>query len=915
MALSPLTLSTTQGVQGQRFKALIYGQSAGSTIEVVRESSPARFGVVNGYVVASSLPYAPTNTVFLKETLPGTGTLTTAIDIPTASVASLPGIAEASAAAHGATVRNYRVGWITQDDGSITYLLYVEDDLGATTPVGLGDTGPTDPIIFFDISEVSVAEGNSGTTAVTGSLNVVRNGVTGDLVANLSYGGTATSGVDYVAGPTTVTILSGQNSAAFNLSITGDTTGESDETITVSAVLAAYPSATASKIIDITNDDVGGAATVYRTTKTVTAGSSSFQNAHTSEALNIRGNATIVADRGTVWQTRAATLVPTNNGSVIFNINMAYEGGQPPGVLSIYETRIETQINAAIADGTITSTTKVIFGGSNSQTDATAGIYETDADIFATDLRIISSLQTAGVTKYMLANIGLTAGPRDWDNYSLWNRKQTYFLAHPDPYRGLYSFQEASMRIDAAYYVSIAYFLSEDIRQIAAQERPLSIVNDDFAHLIGTGYKAYGDYVAMIERGLEGGVPFLPTLDYFVRASSVGFLADIYYTGDLTGCTASVNDANYSVAIVTNANYPATDTRPKLLKLSAVTSLPTKSPTKLAITLTKASVSPSSETYNIRLHVSQRTGTASAKVRIRNGATLFRREPYGKPGGVRSSIFSPVGNTRKLTMVWIIKMEEDDGGATAAGVLSGAPGGTSDTRNHYFMQFTSEDNRTILTMRRGTNGVMTFTCLDSTANGTTNAINVGTSTSGGVGLFRKDQGMRAYFLSYDADQPSKCAVYSSPGHLISNGAAYGLDTKTINIGGNGTLGLGRYIDSGDQLRLFASDEASDKNGGSRAEFTKGAVWIAPGQFIDFSVQANRDLFFNSTTQVAVDPGVADGTVGGITPLIWLPGDAAELAYGGREISPTDAYNGGVNCKNYGSGAGFMSYIIGELQTV
>ena len=56
-----------------------------------------------------------------------------------------------------------------------------------------------------------------------------------------------------------MTIGAGQSSASFDISVTGDTAVEPDETIVITATLAAYPSATATKTITITNDDAAAA--------------------------------------------------------------------------------------------------------------------------------------------------------------------------------------------------------------------------------------------------------------------------------------------------------------------------------------------------------------------------------------------------------------------------------------------------------------------------------------------------------------------------------------------------------------------------------------------------------------------------------------------------------------------------------
>jgi hypothetical protein len=115
------------------------------------------------------------------------------------------------------------------------------------------DAAPA-PTIAFANPSVTVAEGNSGTTAVPNTVIATRNGAGGALTINLAYGGTATAGTDYAAPPATVTIPDGQNSVSFDVSINGDTAAEVDETIIITASLAGY-AATATKTITVSNDD------------------------------------------------------------------------------------------------------------------------------------------------------------------------------------------------------------------------------------------------------------------------------------------------------------------------------------------------------------------------------------------------------------------------------------------------------------------------------------------------------------------------------------------------------------------------------------------------------------------------------------------------------------------------------------
>jgi hypothetical protein len=120
---------------------------------------------------------------------------------------------------------------------------------------------PGTPTIAFGTSSASATEGNSGTSTVSNTINVVRNGVTGDLVVNIAYSGTA-SGADY-SSPTSITVLAANSSVTFNTTVNGDTDVEPDETIIMTATLAAYPTSSSTKTITVLNDDAtAGAPTV-----------------------------------------------------------------------------------------------------------------------------------------------------------------------------------------------------------------------------------------------------------------------------------------------------------------------------------------------------------------------------------------------------------------------------------------------------------------------------------------------------------------------------------------------------------------------------------------------------------------------------------------------------------------------------
>ena len=193
----------------------------------------------------------------------------------------------------------------------------------ATGTILNDDAAAGTPVISFDTSSVAVPEGNSGTTNVANTINVNRNGVTGDLVVNLAYSGTATSGTDYVTPPTSVTILAANTSVSFNVSINGDTTVEPDETIIIGASLAAYSGQTASKTITITNDDVPSSVTYLDHTFTGTTGADLATIAPTTggawSAFSVPGGAGVMR-------------VNTTNGGALYNdaiANVAYINAMP----------------------------------------------------------------------------------------------------------------------------------------------------------------------------------------------------------------------------------------------------------------------------------------------------------------------------------------------------------------------------------------------------------------------------------------------------------------------------------------------------------------------------------------------------------------------------------------------------------
>lgn len=142
--------------------------------------------------------------------------------------------------------------------------------LGGTTLANLSIQDNEAPTI--SITDVSQAEGNSGTTAFTFTVTT-SNAISNDIDFHYATAnGTATSGSDYQAANGTAVITAGQFSKTITINVTGDAISEPDETFFVN--LSSPGGATIAKgqgIGTILNDDGPGAPTVQFNAATYTA--------------------------------------------------------------------------------------------------------------------------------------------------------------------------------------------------------------------------------------------------------------------------------------------------------------------------------------------------------------------------------------------------------------------------------------------------------------------------------------------------------------------------------------------------------------------------------------------------------------------------------------------------------------------
>src|SRR5439155_12848862 len=104
----------------------------------------------------------------------------------------------------------------------------------ATVTIIDNDTAPAGPAAT--IANISIKEGNTGTTTATFTITLSATAATDVTVQRSITGGTAASGSDYQAwSPSTrqVVVPAGQRMATFTVSVIGDKTMENDETVVV----------------------------------------------------------------------------------------------------------------------------------------------------------------------------------------------------------------------------------------------------------------------------------------------------------------------------------------------------------------------------------------------------------------------------------------------------------------------------------------------------------------------------------------------------------------------------------------------------------------------------------------------------------------------------------------------------------
>lgn len=281
---------------------------------------------------------------------------------------------------------------------------------------GLGTITNDDSQPSISIDNVTVTEGNAGTTTATFTVSLSNASSQTTTVNYATADNSATAGSDYTAASGTVTFTPGQITQSINVAVSGDTTFESNETFNVN--LTSPVNATIADnqgIGTITNDDtqptisINDAAVIEGNSGTVAATFTVSLSNASSQTINVNyatadGSATAGADyvatSGTLTFTPGQLTQPiavtvnsetTFEGNETFNVNLSgatnatIADNQGVGIINNDDAQPAISINDISIDEGDSGTTNATFtvSLSNASTQTITVNYAT-ADVSAT---------------------------------------------------------------------------------------------------------------------------------------------------------------------------------------------------------------------------------------------------------------------------------------------------------------------------------------------------------------------------------------------------------------------------------------------------------------------------------------------------------------------------------------------------
>jgi glucose/arabinose dehydrogenase len=228
--------------------------------------------------------------------------------------------------------------------------------IGDTQGVGTINNDDVQPAI--SVNDVTVTEGNSGTTTATFTVSLSNTSTQSISVNYATAGNTATSGTDFVAASGTATITAGQLSTTVNVTVNSDTTFEANETFNVNLTSPTNATIADSQGVGTINND-DGMPTIFINDAAVTEGNVGTTSAAFTVSLSNPSSQTITVDFATAdnTATTAGSDYAAASGTLTFTpgqltqpINVTVNGDTTFEPNETFNVNLSAATNSTIAD-------------------------------------------------------------------------------------------------------------------------------------------------------------------------------------------------------------------------------------------------------------------------------------------------------------------------------------------------------------------------------------------------------------------------------------------------------------------------------------------------------------------------------------------------------------------------------------
>jgi hypothetical protein len=222
---------------------------------------------------------------------------------------------------------------------------------------GTGTITNDDPVPQLSIADVSVTEGNSGSSAVTFTVTLAGASANTVTVQYATQNGTA-SAADYSAGSGTLSFDSGATTRTFTVNVTGDVLDEDDETFLVNLSSPVGATLSDSQATATIVDNDASPSLAINNAATLTEGNSGSQNAVFTVTLSAASGRTVTVAYATANGTAVSPADFTSvSGTLTFNpgvlsqaINVPVLGDTLDEASESFTVNLSNATNASISD-------------------------------------------------------------------------------------------------------------------------------------------------------------------------------------------------------------------------------------------------------------------------------------------------------------------------------------------------------------------------------------------------------------------------------------------------------------------------------------------------------------------------------------------------------------------------------------